>query len=338
MINLYFLGAAMMTKGKTINGLMKHIRDKHGISIDGSRQKRELMQMGYYHGYKRYRYVKKKHNRLNLSDFSEIKAIYDFDIKLKGLFYRPVIDFEILVNNYCIDVLSANKDTDFESAMNNLLTNHNRYTSGSKNYNNAYKNLLFLKNKIHGKIASAYKNSENPIAHFVNTSRNIPIWALFETLSLGDTANFIKALDVGLRTKMMKNIGIYDPIHDPSGDRITNHIYIIKDIRNSIAHDIPVFDCGFITAKIDQKISSNLENETGVKNLKFSFIIDYMVLLIYYFKNLKTAKSVLRKYINDLENMIKELEVNIYDKSSFFKIVGSDVYNKINLVKTYISK
>ena len=61
------------------------------------------------------------------------------------------------------------------------------------------------------------KNSENPIAHFVNTSRNIPIWALFETLSLGDTANFIKALDVSLRTKMMKNIGIYDPIHDPSG-------------------------------------------------------------------------------------------------------------------------
>ena len=58
-----------------------------------------------------------------------------------------------------------------------------------------------------------------------------------------------------------------------------------------------------------------------------------MVLLIYYFKKLKTAKSVLRKYINDLENMIKELEVNIYDKSNFFKIVGSDVYNKINLVK-----
>ena len=37
---------------KSIDGLMRYLRDKKGISISGSSQKRKLMNMGYYHGYK----------------------------------------------------------------------------------------------------------------------------------------------------------------------------------------------------------------------------------------------------------------------------------------------
>ena len=36
---------------KTLNSLMKHLRDG-GIAIDGSAQKRRLKNIGYYHGYK----------------------------------------------------------------------------------------------------------------------------------------------------------------------------------------------------------------------------------------------------------------------------------------------
>ena len=35
---------------KSINGLMKHLRD-NGIAIKGSTQKRQLINTGYYHGY-----------------------------------------------------------------------------------------------------------------------------------------------------------------------------------------------------------------------------------------------------------------------------------------------
>ena len=42
---------------KTINGLMRHLRDNE-IQISGSIQKRQLMNTGYFHGYKGYRFFK----------------------------------------------------------------------------------------------------------------------------------------------------------------------------------------------------------------------------------------------------------------------------------------
>ena len=40
---------------KTTDGLMRHLRN-NGIAISGSTQKRQLMNTGYFHGYKGYRF------------------------------------------------------------------------------------------------------------------------------------------------------------------------------------------------------------------------------------------------------------------------------------------
>lgn len=40
---------------KSIDGLMRHLRNS-GIAISGSGQKRNLMNTGYFHGYKGYRF------------------------------------------------------------------------------------------------------------------------------------------------------------------------------------------------------------------------------------------------------------------------------------------
>lgn len=39
-------------KVKTTNALMKYLREQQNISIDGSKDKRNLRNIGYYHGYK----------------------------------------------------------------------------------------------------------------------------------------------------------------------------------------------------------------------------------------------------------------------------------------------
>jgi len=44
-------------KVKTTNALMKYLRDKHKIAIGNSKDKRNLINIGYYHGYKGYRYI-----------------------------------------------------------------------------------------------------------------------------------------------------------------------------------------------------------------------------------------------------------------------------------------
>lgn len=36
-----------MVRGKTVNGLMRHLRDTHGIEINGSKNKKDLLNMGY---------------------------------------------------------------------------------------------------------------------------------------------------------------------------------------------------------------------------------------------------------------------------------------------------
>lgn len=37
---------------QTINGLMRHLRNDCNIHISGSKQKQQLINYGYYHGYK----------------------------------------------------------------------------------------------------------------------------------------------------------------------------------------------------------------------------------------------------------------------------------------------
>ena len=74
-------------KPKSINSLMAHMRDEKQIQISGSLQKKKLRAMGYFHGYKGYRYYNIPSNLFPFSDFNELQAVYDFDMKLKAAFY-----------------------------------------------------------------------------------------------------------------------------------------------------------------------------------------------------------------------------------------------------------
>lgn len=60
---------------KTTDALMRYLREEKGISISGSSQKRKLMNIGYYHGYKGYRYIGKASNSIHYIVFSCIFAM-----------------------------------------------------------------------------------------------------------------------------------------------------------------------------------------------------------------------------------------------------------------------
>ena len=72
----------------TINALMKHLRES-GTEISGSVQKRKLRRIGYYHGYKGYRFAGSSNNRLPISDYNQVVALYEFDTELKSFFMDP---------------------------------------------------------------------------------------------------------------------------------------------------------------------------------------------------------------------------------------------------------
>ena len=70
---------------------MGHIRKKHKTDIEGSKQKRELLNMRYYHGYKGLRFIKKRDNNQEYSNFEQIQSIHKFDNDLKRIFYPCLI-------------------------------------------------------------------------------------------------------------------------------------------------------------------------------------------------------------------------------------------------------
>lgn len=68
---------------KTTDGLMRHIRDNKGIQINGSTEKNQLRNIGYFHGFKGYNFFLNKEEELNFEKFSELHALYSFDTEIK---------------------------------------------------------------------------------------------------------------------------------------------------------------------------------------------------------------------------------------------------------------
>ena len=66
----------------TINQLMKYLRNHHSISVK-SNQAQSLRNIGYYHGYKGYRFIRNPNSRIPFSSLDEVIALNNFDMQLK---------------------------------------------------------------------------------------------------------------------------------------------------------------------------------------------------------------------------------------------------------------
>ena len=71
---------------KKTDALMRHLRDS-GIAISGGKQKRQLINTGYYHGYKGYRFFFFFSRRLPFTSYDEVYATIQYDSNLKSLLY-----------------------------------------------------------------------------------------------------------------------------------------------------------------------------------------------------------------------------------------------------------
>lgn len=90
-----------MSNVKSIDSLMRYLRDKHNINISGSGYKRKLRNIGYYHGYKGYRYINTPSQAIPYTDFSQVVAVNEFDMQLKSLFYPQIMFIETALKKLC---------------------------------------------------------------------------------------------------------------------------------------------------------------------------------------------------------------------------------------------
>ena len=108
------------------DALMRHLRDS-GIDIHGAKHKRELINTGYYHGYKGYRFFRNSNKRLPFTSYDEIYATIQYDSELKSLFYSKMMFIETAVKNIALESILVNANSESIQDM------YDKVVSGYKN-------------------------------------------------------------------------------------------------------------------------------------------------------------------------------------------------------------
>ena len=321
----------MSAKPKSINALMAHMRDDKNIQINGSLQKRKLRTIGYFHGYKGYRYYNSPSNLFPYSNFDELQAVYDFDMRLKTIFYPKLIFIETAIKNYSLEViLSESNSSRFADIYALIMNDYKNHTVGSSPYKKAMNHRLSVRNRVYSNLSRDYSKN-NIVNHYYDSDRPVPIWAVFETLSLGEFGNFIKCLNQSVRKRISKSVGINQG-RDSDGRMLENIVFTIKDLRNAVAHNNTIFDTRFRTITVKKTLINYLSGELGITNVDFKTIVDYFVLLFFVMKLLGCTKTELSSFIKQFEDACetfrKQVPTNIYST-----IVYTNTRTKLNALK-----
>lgn len=317
----------MRDKGKSTNGLMRHIRNYHKIDINGSKQKQELLNMGYYHGYKAYRFIKDTENIQPYENFSEIQAIYDFDNDLKAMLYPILMKIETALKNRTIDILTRDRNPNIEYIYDNFLNSYKDYSI--KKSTKYRENKINFKSRMTSTIAYNYKNTI-VIQHFINKGEPIPLWAYFEVTTLGEFGDFISCLNKDIRIKLLKEINFYNSGVDLDGKNLKTIIFLINDLRNAVMHNSVIYDCRFKKSNSNSKTNQQISNLTNISNIDFESIIDYIILFIVLQSKLSTAnKTELRRELRNFINL-KEILYNEIPNDTFNSFFHTDNNRKLN--------
>lgn len=333
---------------KTTDSLMRYLRDVKGIEIRGSTQKRKLMNIGYYHGYKGYRYIHKASNIIPYSDFNELIAVYEFDAQLKALFYPFVMQIETALKNYVLETVVSSVHSDsFIDVYSNLLDNYKMHSTAGKTFPDAkkrekaeekykceLKRRLDLRNRIYKVQTDAFGKGNKIAEHYLSKDANLPIWAIFELLSLGEFGHFVSCLNFSCRQAISAKIGIWKS-DDHNAMMPQRLIYATKDLRNAIAHNDVIFDTRFRTGRIDKQVCNAISNATGVAGLTFETITDYLVLVIYQLSLLQMSKNDMKRlitsYVECTERLRKAIPISVYNQ-----IIRTDHNAKVAALRKFI--
>lgn len=172
-----------------------------------------------------------------------------------------------------------------------------------------------LKGEIDSIIARNHK-TRDVIAHFTDADKDIPIWAIFEVMTLGNFGVFYDCLDVRVKRMIAADLGMPTNLDSPRALKAI--IFTLKDFRNAIAHNGVVIDVRFKDHKVSRTISDLLEHDMGVGGVDFNDITDYIVLLSYLMVKTRYSKTECRQFIASYSTVIEkyrsELPFPIYSK------------------------
>lgn len=319
----------------SINQLMKYLRNHHQISVK-SNQAQSLRNIGYYHGYKGYRFIRTPNQRIPFSSLDEVIALNKFDMQLKTLIYPKVMFIENALKSYVIEaVLQDSKSENLDVVFNKSITAYQSYPPGSPQYHNQYAKRMTLKGKINNALLRDYSHQKQTVNHFFDTDRPIPIWAVFESLTLGEFGTFFACSNANVKLKTSHILHL--PSNLDSDGKISEYmIYTIKDLRNAVAHNNTVFDTRFQTITINKRLISLLETEVGITGLDFKYIDAYIILITYILRKMGETKTACKQFVSSFIDCTDLLRIQI-SPNIRNQILGTQQHAHLNQLQNFIS-
>lgn len=323
---------------KTTDALMKHLRN-NGIAISGTKQKRQLINTGYYHGYKGYRFFGDASKRLPFVSYDEVYATIQYDSELKALLYPKMMYIETAVKNISLESILVKANSESIQDMYDKVVSS--YTNAPANASSEEKkklqqNKLNLQNSIQANLASAYRKNNPKITHFYNNVgySDVPIWSLFEIMTMGDLGYLLSCLVYDVRDDISKRLGL-NVSADTNRQLIYKYIYTLKDLRNAIAHNAVVFDTRFRNIEPNKAMKQCLVQEIGLPYINFKTIGDYIILMAYYMILLNVPRTEIKAFLREFENITDKYKKAVNANVSAISI-HPDLSNRIAVLRTYI--
>lgn len=285
---------------KTTNGLMGHLRSHH-IPIQGSRQKCQLMNIGYFHGYKGYRFFGNASRRIPFQNFDEVYQTVQYDSALKELLYSKIMLIETAVKNRAMEsIMVGAKSERIDHILDRVIACYNNASpSLPRNVRQKIQQeKLELQKTIDQIILDAYKRKNPQISHFIhsNTQHGIPIWALFEVMTLGNFGKMLSCLTQNVREDISKRLDMRTSM-DTNRVFVHKYIWLLKDLRNAVAHNLVVFDTRFSHTDVTRAMKKYLAQEVGLPYITFDNIGDYIVLIVFLLNKLGVTKTENKRFI-----------------------------------------
>ncbi len=242
---------------------------------------------------------------------------------------------ETAIKNYILEEVIRYTNVDsFEENCKKALSYYKRHQVNSNNYKKEFKKMLNTKNRFYSNIEREYGRQNNIITHFYHSDRNLPIWVVFEIISMGDLGSFASSLDLTIKKNISLSLNLYQPM-DTDGLVAEKMIYTLKDLRNAIAHNNIIFDTRFKNSNIDNVIGNMIRQESRVNNIDFNSIFDYFALIVYLMEKLKVTKTEIKNLIKNFKNEVSSFESKV-NTADFFKIFHSSYHQKLTDLENYI--
>ncbi|WP_232510017.1 Abi family protein [Streptococcus thermophilus] len=253
-------------------------------------------------------------------------------MELKGLFYPIVMLVETALKNRTIDSIVAESSSGIEDILEHQLAcymdypeDHEKYGNKLDQYNETRQNVL--------DTIDYYSDKNEVIKHYLKSDYQIPLWAYFEVITLGQFSRFLGSLTKSSREKLNQDFTII-PNRSNSLELVVNALI---ELRNATMHNSAIFDANF-SSGVSKALKKQIKQDLGLSTFTCVFIEDYFILLIWTLNILKFDTVVLNNYINQFNEIVERFDVSLNNRDILFKIISTNRKTSIQQLSKFIDE